>query len=48
MKITTQKSEGFPNLYAFSVSFSEQYGIIGFDWGKRTVNITLWAKNVEK
>ena len=44
MKITMQKNDYYDNLFAFSVSFSKSYGLIGLDWGKRTINITLWAK----
>lgn len=44
MKITTQRNEYYDNMFAFSVSFSKSYGLIGIDFAKRSTNIVLWAK----
>ena len=43
MKFTHSKVDLDP-LYAFSVSFSKSYGLIGFDFGKHSIQIILWAK----
>ena len=48
MRITNKKAHS-SKLYAFSVAFSGDYGMIGFDFGTRSINIILYEpKNIEK
>ena len=47
MKISTkhftyQKQNGFESLFAFSVSLSKEWGMIGLDVAKHSANLILW------
>ena len=47
MKITTKyfqysKEKSFDGLFAFSISCSKRWGMIGIDAGKHSINFILW------
>lgn len=42
MEITYARMESEPALFAFSISFSRTYGMIGIDFGSRSIVITLY------
>lgn len=39
---TYQKQNGFESLFAFSLSFSKAWGMIGLDIAKHSANLILW------
>ena len=48
MNVKHTHDKGFGNLFAFSISFSRAFGMIGIDLFEHSWLITLYAKDVAK